>query len=76
MAFDEGRGSSIMTISCANAETYEQARLDPKKYDLVRARMRGWTEFFVTMFPAHQAHYQRRSFETPTTDLAARTAHA
>jgi hypothetical protein len=39
MAFAEGRGSSIMTISCANLETYEQARLDTQKYDLLRARM-------------------------------------
>jgi len=76
MAFAEGRGSSIMTISCANPETYEQARLDPEKYDLLRARMGGWTEFFVTMFPAHQAQHQRRPFETPDTDVPARTTHA
>jgi hypothetical protein len=31
--------SSIMTSSCANPEIYEQARLDPEKYDLLRARM-------------------------------------
>jgi hypothetical protein len=24
---------------------------DPEKYDLLRGRMGGWTEFFVTMFP-------------------------
>jgi len=76
MAFAEGRGSSIMTISRANPETYEQARLDPEKYDLLRSRMGDWTEFFVTMFPAHQSQYQRRPFETPTTDLPARIAHA
>jgi pyruvate-formate lyase len=72
----EERGSLIMTISCANPEIIEQARLDPEKYDLLRARMGGWTEFFVTMFPAHQAHYQRRSFETVTTNLPARIKHA
>ena len=64
VAFAQGRGSSIMTITCANADTYEQARRDPEKYDLLRARMGGWTEFFVTMFPAHQAQHQRRPFET------------
>jgi pyruvate-formate lyase len=64
-AFANGRGSSIMTITCANPETYAQAALDPEKYDLLRARMGGWTEFFVTMFPAHQAQHQRRPFETP-----------
>ena len=64
-AFANGRGSSIMTITCANPDTYAQAALDPEKYDLLRARMGGWTEFFVTMFPAHQAQHQRRPFETP-----------
>ena len=64
VAFAQGRGSSIMTITCANPDTYEQARRDPEKFDLLRARMGGWTEFFVTMFPAHQAQHQRRPFET------------
>jgi pyruvate-formate lyase len=41
-----------MTISCANKETCEEAARDPEKYDLLRARMGGGTEFFVTMFPA------------------------
>jgi Dyp-type peroxidase family len=65
-AFANGRGSSIMTITCANKETYEDAARDPEKYDLLRARMGGWTEFFVTMFPAHQAQHERRPIETPT----------
>ena len=65
MAFANGRGSTIMTITCADPETYEQATKDPEKYDLLRARMGGWTEFFVTMFPAHQAQHQRRPFELP-----------
>jgi hypothetical protein len=63
-AFAAGRGASIMTITCADAETYENAKRDPEKYDLLRARMGGWTEFFVTMFPAHQAQHERRPFET------------
>ena len=60
VAFADGRGASIMTITCADAETYEEAKRDPEKYDLLRARMGGWTEFFVTMFPAHQAQHERR----------------
>jgi pyruvate-formate lyase len=76
MAFAEGRGSWIMTIGCANPETYEQARLDPEKYDFLRALMGGWTEFFGTMFPPHQAQHQRRPFETLTTDVPARSTHA
>jgi hypothetical protein len=39
------------------------ATRDPEKYDLLRARMGGWSEFFVSMFPAHQAQHQRRPFE-------------
>jgi pyruvate-formate lyase len=74
--FAEGRGSSIMTISWANPETYKQARLDTEKYDLLRARMGGWTKFLVTMFSAHQAQHDRRPFETLTTDVPARTTHA
>jgi pyruvate-formate lyase len=65
-AFANGRGPSIMTITCANNETYEEAARDPEKYDLLRARMGGWTEFFVTMFPAHQAQHERRPVETPS----------
>ena len=38
-AFAAGRGASIMTITCADAETYENAKRDPEKYDLLRARM-------------------------------------
>ena len=64
-SFACGGGSSIMTITCADPETFERAAADPEKYDLVRARMGGWTEFFVTMFPAHQAQHQRRPIQTP-----------
>jgi pyruvate-formate lyase len=65
VAFANGRGASIMTITCANADTFDQATRDPEKFDLLRARMGGWTEFFVTMFPAHQAQHQRRPIQTP-----------
>lgn len=67
VAFAKGRAASIMTITCANADTYEQATRDPEKYDLLRARMGGWTEFFVTMFPAHQAQHQQRPIEMAQT---------
>jgi hypothetical protein len=30
----------------------------------MRARMGGWTEFFVNDVSAHQAQHQRRPFET------------
>jgi pyruvate-formate lyase len=63
-AFATGRGAFIKTITCANAETYEDAKRDSERYDLLHARMGGWTEFFVTMFPAHQAQHERRPVET------------
>ncbi len=59
-AFANGRGSSIVTITCADVATMEAATKDPEKYDLLRVRMGGWSEFFVAMFPAHQAQHQRR----------------
>ena len=52
-----------MEVTALDADTYEQATRDPEKYDLLRARMGGWTKFFVTMFPAHQAQHQHRPFE-------------
>ena len=64
-----------MTITCASADTYEQATQDPEQYDLLRARMGGWTEFFVTMFPAHQAQHRRRPFETPEPSAEESAAH-
>ncbi|MBL8684614.1 MAG: Dyp-type peroxidase [Myxococcales bacterium] len=63
--FAKGVGSSILTITCADADTLERATKDPEKYDVVRVRMGGWSEFFVTMFPAHQAQHQRRPICTP-----------
>jgi Dyp-type peroxidase family len=63
-AFAHGSGSSIMTITCANADTLEKATQNPEKYDLLRVRMGGWSEFFVAMFPAHQAQHQRRPVDT------------
>jgi Dyp-type peroxidase family len=75
-AFANGKGASIMTITCADPDTYEQATRDPEKYDLLRARMGGWTEFFVTMFPAHQAQHERRPFEMPPSTTQGGTAHA
>jgi hypothetical protein len=43
--------------------TREDAKCDPEKYDLLRAQG-GWTEFFVTMFPARQTQHGRRPVES------------
>jgi Dyp-type peroxidase family len=64
-AFAAGQGSNILTITCANPETFAGAAKNPEKYDLVRVRMGGWSEFFVAMFPAHQEQHQRRPLSTP-----------
>ena len=64
-AFADGQGANILTVTCANPETFANATRDPEKYDLVRVRMGGWSEFFVSMFPAHQAQHQRRPIDTP-----------
>lgn len=63
-AFAEGKGSNILTITCANPETFAEASRNPEKYDLLRVRMGGWSEFFVAMFPKHQAQHQRRPLST------------
>jgi Dyp-type peroxidase family len=67
-AFAEGKGANILTITCANPETFEEASRNPEKYDLLRVRMGGWSEFFVAMFPGHQAQHQRRPLSTPEQD--------
>lgn len=64
-AFAKGHGGNILTITCANPETMAGAARDPEKYDLLRVRMGGWSEFFVAMFPAHQEQHQRRPLNTP-----------
>jgi pyruvate-formate lyase len=51
--FAAGLGTNLMTITCNNPKTFDLARTKPEMFDLVRVRMGGWTEFFVSMFPAH-----------------------
>lgn len=58
-------GSNMITITCANPATYEQAMQFPEKYDLVRVRMGGWSEFFVAMFDFHQEYIRRRPYYAP-----------
>lgn len=63
-AFAEGAGSNILTVSCANPSTMSGAAMNVEKFDLLRVRMGGWSEFFVAMFPAHQAQHERRPRDT------------
>ncbi|GAW13804.1 hypothetical protein ANO14919_031940 [Xylariales sp. No.14919] len=61
--FSEGTvGGNMVTLTCADLDTYEKASEDPEKYNLVRVRMGGWTEFYPTMFPDYQEHQKRRQY--------------
>lgn len=53
-------GFNTLTISCADRATLESAVDDPEVYDLLRLRMGGWSELFVSMFPGHQQQHLRR----------------
>lgn len=53
-------GPNMMSISCADPQTLLAAQKTPERYDLVRMRMGGWSEFFVAMFPHHQEQHKRR----------------
>jgi Dyp-type peroxidase family len=57
-------GSNLITITCVDPDTYASAVEDAEKFDLVRVRMGGWTEYFSAMFPEHQKQHQRRPFFT------------
>ncbi|KAK3683448.1 hypothetical protein B0T22DRAFT_500972 [Podospora appendiculata] len=58
-------GGNLITLTCADLDTYAKASEDPERYNLVRVRMGGWTEFYATMFPAHREQHQRRQYFTP-----------
>ena len=58
-------GGNLISLTCADLQTLQAASKDPEKYGLVRVRMGGWTEFYSTMFPAHQDHHQRRPTVAP-----------
>ncbi len=62
---DGGTGSNLITLTCADLATYQAASNDPERYDLLRVRMGGWTEFYAVMFPMHQEQHQRRQYFTP-----------
>ena len=53
-------GPNMMTISVADPGTLLEAQRFPERYDLLRMRMGGWSEFFVAMFPHHQEQHKRR----------------
>ncbi|XP_078605764.1 putative dehydratase YbiW [Branchiostoma floridae x Branchiostoma japonicum] len=58
-------GSNVITVTCANPETLEEASKVTDAYELVRVRQGGWTEFFITLFPVHQGQLRRRMYVHP-----------
>lgn len=63
--FADGQGSNILTVTCASPGTLAEAPGRPERYDLLRVRMGGWSEFFTSMFPKSQLQHQRRPLSTP-----------
>ena len=64
-------GSNMMTITCGDPQTFARAAEFPERYDLLRTRMGGWSEFFVAMFDFHQEYIKRRPYygwQDPTHD--------
>jgi len=63
--FAGGQGSNVLTITCASPETLGAAPARPERYDLLRVRMGGWSEFFTSMFPESQQQHLRRPVAVP-----------
>ena len=59
-------GSNMMSLTCADPATLAEAQRFPERYDTVRMRMGGWSEFFVAMFPGHQEQHKRRPLFEPS----------
>ncbi len=55
-------GSNLLTVTTGDPETYLNAQTLPEKYDLVRVRQGGWSEFYMAMFPQHQQYIIRRPY--------------
>ena len=61
LCFREGKlGSNMLSISCADRETLLKAQEYPERYDLLRLRYGGWSEFFIGMYKDHQEQHLRR----------------
>lgn len=59
-AFAEGHGGNMLTITVSDPESFKNAQDNPDDYNLLRVRMGGWTEFFISLFPALQEQHKRR----------------
>ena len=43
----------------------QRAEKEPQKFDLIRNRMGGWSNFFCAMFTEHQKQHERRPMYAP-----------
>ncbi len=64
--FAKGKCSNTLTITTASPKSFTEAMSHPEKYDLLRVRTGGWTEYFTAMFPDKQEQHRRRPLSTPT----------
>jgi Dyp-type peroxidase family len=58
-------GANMMTITCADPDTYESAVENPEVYDLLRVRTGGWSEFYGVMMKDNKQQHMRRVFFSP-----------
>ena len=63
--FAQGKSSNILTVTVADPDTFSDAMSHPEKYDLLRVRTGGWTNFFTSVFPVVQEEHLRRPVSTP-----------
>lgn len=63
--FAQGHASNILTVTVANPATFADAVNSPEKYDLLRVRTGGWTNFFTSVFPSSQDQHRRRPVSLP-----------
>ena len=66
--FAAGSCANILTVTTASPESFTQAMSRPERYDLLRVRTGGWSEFFTAMFPDKQEQHRRRPLSTPDSE--------
>ncbi|WP_316846514.1 pyruvate formate lyase family protein [Pedobacter psychrodurus] len=59
-SFAKGHGGNMLTVTVSDPETFSNAQISPDDYNLVRVRMGGWSEFFISLFPTLQEQHKRR----------------
>lgn len=68
--FARGESANILTVTTASPDSFTRGMSDPERFDLLRVRTGGWSEFFTAMFPDKQEQHRRRPLSTPDSDDA------